>query len=73
MSQTTRPYHLYALRPEGVDSLVIDGREFVKYAEEYLDVKGGGKCSKAKLIPDFLKKHYDQAWFSKDIAKALKD
>jgi hypothetical protein len=73
ISQTTRPYHLYVLRPDGVDSLVIDGREFVKYAEEYLDVRGGGKRSKAKIILDFLKKHADQAWFSKQVAKALKD
>ena len=73
ISQTTRPYHLYVFRPEGVDSLLIDGREFVKYAEEYLDVRGGGKHSKAKLVLDFLKRHKDQAWFSKDVAKALKD
>lgn len=73
ISQTTRPYHLYVIRPEGVDSLLIDGREFVKYAEEYLDVRGGGKHSKAKFVLDFLKQHKDQAWFSKDVAKALKE
>jgi len=27
MSKITRPYHLYVLRPEGVDSLVIGGLE----------------------------------------------
>jgi hypothetical protein len=56
-----------------VDSLLIEGREFVKYAEEYLDVRGGGKRSKAQMIFDFIEKHRDQAWFSKDIAEALKD
>ena len=36
----TKPYHLYVLGPEGFDSLVIDGRKFVKYKKEYLDVRG---------------------------------
>jgi hypothetical protein len=47
MSQTTRPYRLYVFRPEGVDSLLIDGREFVKYAEEYLDVGAAGSTAKS--------------------------
>ncbi len=40
MTQTTRPYHLYVLRPEGTDSVNINGREFVKCAKEFLDVRG---------------------------------
>jgi hypothetical protein len=73
MTQTTRPYHLYVLRPEGLDSLNINGREFVKYAKEHLDVRGGGKHSKAKRILEFFKKHRRQAWFSKEVAESLKD
>ncbi|MCD6325878.1 hypothetical protein J7L97_06295 [Candidatus Bathyarchaeota archaeon] len=72
VSRNTRPYHLYVLRPENVDSLLIDGRRFVKYSKKYLDVRGGGKKSKAKLILEFLMKHKDKAFFSKDIAEALK-
>lgn len=71
--QTTRPYHLYVLRPEGKKSVVINGLEFVKYSEQYLDVRGGGKYSKAKAILDFLRENRDRAFFSKEIAEALKD
>jgi len=73
MTQTTRPYHLYVLRPEGVDSQIIDGREFARYAKEYLDVRGGGKHSKAKTVLEFFKKHRNRAWFSKEVAEALRD
>jgi hypothetical protein len=38
----TRPYHLYVLRAEGVDSLVVDGRRFVAYDERYFDPRGVG-------------------------------
>ena len=64
ISQTTRPYHLYLLRPEDADSMRVDGREFVKYAKKYLDVRGGGKVSKAPRVLNFIKKHRDQAFFS---------
>jgi hypothetical protein len=40
VSRTTRPYHLYVLRPEGVDCLHLEGHEFVKFNKEYLDVRG---------------------------------
>jgi len=73
VSQTTRPYHLYLLRPEGKDSVIVDGREFVKYAKEHLDVRGGGKVSKAQRVLNFIKKHRDQAFFSSEIAEALKE
>jgi len=73
ISATTRPYHLYVLRPEGMDSMRIEGREFVKYAKEHLDVRGGGKLSKAKRIMNFLRKNRDRAWFSTEVAEALKD
>ena len=42
ISQTTRPYHLYLLRPDGRDHLRLNGHEFVKYAKKHLDVRGGG-------------------------------
>jgi hypothetical protein len=35
VSQTTRPYHLYVLRPEGRDSLVVDGLEFVACSRSF--------------------------------------
>ncbi|MHA1631896.1 MAG: hypothetical protein ACTSXC_03685 [Candidatus Freyarchaeota archaeon] len=73
ISQTTRPYHLYLLRPDGRDHLRLNGREFVKYAKEHLDVRGGGKLSKAQRIINFLKEHKDRAFFSKEIQQALKD
>jgi hypothetical protein len=60
------------LRPKGVDNLRIEGREFVKFSREYLDVRGGGAKSKAKMILDFLRTKSDKAWFSKEIAEALK-
>jgi len=72
VTQNTRPYHLYVLRPEDVNSLDVDRQRFVKYADEYLDVRGGGKRSKAKLILEYLREHRDGAFFSKDLAEALK-
>jgi len=73
VSATTRSYHLYLLKPEGMDSLLIDGHEFVKYSEEYLDVRGGGKLSKAQRVLNFLRSHEGKAFFSTEIAEALKD
>ena len=72
MTGTTRPYHIYLLRPENTDSLLIDGQEFVKFDIKYMDVRGGGKYSKAKKVLDFLKEHEDRAWFTTEVAEALK-
>ena len=52
---------------------LFDGRKFVKYKKEYLDVRGDWGKSKAEIILDYLRKHKDQAFFSKDIADALKE
>ena len=68
-----RPYHLYLLKPEGREQLTLDGHELVGFSEKYLDVRGGGKESKAKLILNILKKNWRRAWFSREIADALKD
>ena len=73
LTQNTRPYHLYILKSEGVNSVVIDGRLFVSYEKKYLDVRGGGKVSKAQRIFNFVQEHTDRAFFSKDVAEALKD
>jgi hypothetical protein len=73
ISQTTRPYHLYLLRPEGEKSMSVDDRDFVKYAKKHLDARGGGKVSKAQRILGFIKKNSNQAFFSTEIAEALKD
>lgn len=67
-----RPYHLYLLKPEGKTQLTFDGHEFVGFSKKYLDVRGGGKESKAKLILNFLKENGRRAWFSKEVAEALK-
>jgi len=72
VTQTTRPYHLYLLKPEGRDSVVVDGHHFVGYERKYLDVRGGGNVSKAQRILDHIQQHRDKAFFSKDIAEALK-
>jgi len=67
-----RPYHIYLLKPEGKKQLTSGGYEFVGFSEKYLDVRGGGKESKAKLILNFLKENWRRAWFSKEIAEALR-
>jgi hypothetical protein len=44
----------------------------VSYDEKFLDPRGGRGRSKAKMILDFVTKHNDRAFFSKDIAESLK-
>ncbi|MBT0159030.1 hypothetical protein G4O51_03495 [Candidatus Bathyarchaeota archaeon A05DMB-2] len=48
ISQNNRPYHLYLLKPKGKDSMRLEGHEFVKYDEAYLDARGGGKLAKLR-------------------------
>ena len=71
--QTTRPYHLYMLKPEDVDSVKVNEVEFVAYAKEHLDPRGGGSKSKASRIRDFIEKNDKKAFFSIEIAEALKE
>lgn len=73
VSSNTRPYHLYVLKPKEHDTLVINGNEFVKYSKRYLDARGGGSKSKAQIVLEFLKEHNDKAFFSIEVAEALKD
>jgi hypothetical protein len=73
MTQTTRPYHLYLLKPEEKDSLTVEGRRFVSYAPEFLDARGGRKVSKAQRILDYIQDHRDAAFFSTEIAEELKE
>jgi hypothetical protein len=71
VSQHTRPFHLYLLRPEGVDDVEIKGWRYVGFSEEYLDPRGGGGVSKARRVLDFLRENGDKAFFSRDVADAL--
>ena len=73
VSQHTRPFHLYMLRPEGVDDVLVDGLRYVGFSEEYLDPRGGGGVSKAKRVLDFLRENGPRAFFSRDIVDALAD
>ncbi len=70
--RTMRAYHLYLLKPEGVDSLNLDGVEFVSFSEEYLDARGGGSKSKAQRVLEFLEEKRERAWFSVEIVESLR-
>jgi len=70
VSSTTRSYYLYVIRPGDVDSLRIDGVLFVKYDEGRFRRRGK---SKARIILDFLREHSDQAFYSSQLARLLKD
>ena len=72
-SRTTRHYHIYTLKPDGIDSLHQDGLEFVAFDEEHLDARGGGGKSKAQRVLEFLEENQDRAWFSIEIAESLKE
>lgn len=72
MSKTTRAFHKYLLAPSGKKQVRIGNLEFVAFSKRYLDARGGGVKSKAKLILEFLQKHADKAWYSKDVVEALK-
>jgi len=71
--QVLRTYYLYTLRPEGINSTVINGVRFVAYSPKHEDVRARRRVSKAKAILEFLRRHSGRAWFSKDVYEALKD
>jgi DNA-binding MarR family transcriptional regulator len=68
-----RSYYLYLLKPQNVDSLSLRGHQFVTYSEKYLDKRGTKGESKSQVVLKFLKKNRGRAWYSKEIAEALKD
>lgn len=67
-----RSYYMYTLRPEGEDSLVIDGVAYVLYADEYLSSKVPKGKSKSQKIIDYIKENRERAFYSNDIFVALK-
>lgn len=71
MSRNTRSYYLYLLNNQGKGAIYFQGQKFVPYNEEYLDIRGQRKTSKAQLIINFLMEHSDRAFFSTQIAKSL--
>ncbi len=71
MKRNTRSYYLYMLKPEGRESVFVQGQKFVPFKKKYLDVRGARGTSKAQLIIDFLKENSDRAFFSTEIAKEL--
>jgi len=72
-SRNVRPFHLYALRPAGVDRLESEGSVLVRFSESAKDPRGGNGKSKAGKIVEFLRTNKGKAYFSKEIAEALKD
>jgi len=71
IKKNTRGYHLYVYRPNS-DSVAICGMRFVEYREKHLNKRDSGK-SKAELIRNFLEENSDRAFYSIEVAEALKD
>lgn len=70
ITHNLRKYYLYVLKPEDKDSIEFQGMHFVKYNKE---IEKPSKESKAKILYEFLEKNKNSAFFSKEIAEALKD
>jgi hypothetical protein len=71
IKKNTRAYHLYLHKPMR-NSAVVKGMRFVKYQRKRLDERGAG-INKSALIRNFLKEHSDKAFYSTEVAEALKD
>ncbi|MCW4002623.1 MAG: winged helix-turn-helix domain-containing protein [Candidatus Bathyarchaeota archaeon] len=69
VSTHLKRYHSYILKPKDAGSFRVQGLEFVKFKTQ-LKVE---KISKAKIILSFLEKNLGRAFYSKEIAEALKD
>ena len=67
-----RPFHLYALKPAGMDHLQSNGHRLVGFSETAKDPRGGNGQSKVRKILEFLRAHGESAYFSKKIVEALK-
>ncbi len=63
VTRNLRKNYLYVLKPEGRDSVKIDGVHFVRYKER----------ETPRLSYEFLKSNCGRAFFSKEMAEALKD
>ena len=66
-----RSYYLYVKTPEEKGMLIINGIRFVGFEEGKPSEEH--QVSKARLILDFLAEHGNKAFFSKEVAEALKD
>ena len=71
--RNTRAYYLYLLKPKGEEFVWVRGIRFVPCREDFFDVRGRRKTSKAQQIINFLKENSDKGYYSKDIVKALSD
>jgi len=67
--KNTRAYHLYLYLP-GKGAVDIKGLRFVKFEERKKEKR---KESKAEIIRRFLEQNSDRAFYSTEIAEALKD
>lgn len=68
-----RVFHKYALKPDGVDSLVVGGVCFVGFDEKYLGGNSPKGESKARRIIRYIMENGGKALYSTDIFNALKE
>lgn len=73
MKHNTRVYYLYIPKPKGKATVQIAGQKFMGYAKKYLDRRGTKVKSKAKLILEFLRQNRGKAFYSTEIASALRN
>lgn len=66
-----RSYHLFCVSTGGKEA-TVSGHRFVSFSKEHLDSRGGGGRSKARAIREFLSSNGDKAFYSTEIAGALK-
>jgi hypothetical protein len=67
-----RSYHLYLLKPQDIDSLVLKDIEFMGYNCKIRGCcSGNGVDSKASLILRFIRENAHRAYFATEIARAL--
>ncbi len=68
-----RSYHLYVLKPKNMNRLEVGGNEYVSFSKRYLDARGGGTKSKAAIIQEYLGENPGRAFYSTQVAEALKE
>lgn len=68
-----RGFYMYTLRPEGVDSLVIDSIKYVPFDEKYLSGNAPKGESKADRIIRFIEENKEKAVYSNEIFDSLKE